>query len=841
MNLPASKSRRSPPRAYQPLVVVASAVCAGIVVDRYSPARFVVWWLAAVVLWCGWCAAWGSGRRAWASMMLLASLAAVGAAWHQACWSLYSTDELGAFAADVAQPTCLQAVARASPRRMPAPEFDPLRPITTADRSRLILRLTAVRDGDRWLDASGETTLDVNGHLLGVKAGDRLQIFGQLRAVTPPANPGEFDFAVYQRADRRLCRLTADHPECVTVVAPGSTWQPRRWLDRARRAGDDALWSSLSRAQSGLALALILGQREQLDATTTRHFYESGTVHLLSISGLHVGLLAFLLFRGLELGFLQRGPALAAVAAITTFYALVIDAEPPAVRAAVMVLLVCLALYSGRPVSMFNLLAMAAIVVVAMNPAELFRTGTQLSFLAVATLAWLGQRLAPQGIQDPLTRLIARTRPWPARMLKKYGTSIARMMVLTSTIWLVSMPLVLARFNLISPASLLLTPLLAIPIALGLFTGFVLVSVGWLIWPLSIPLGWMCDACLACVNHGVALVDRVPGSHLWLPGPSWWWLVGCYALLTLWAASDRWRPPRRWCVAILAGWSAVGLITAQLHQSTRDAFDCTFLSVGHGCAAVMSLPDGSTVLYDAGQLGSPAAAARSISGYLWSRGRTRIDAVVISHADIDHFNALPELLRRFRIGAVYVSPVMFDGDGAALDELRGAINRAGVPLREIYAGDRLHGSDDCLLTVLHPPSRGTLGSDNSNSVVLEVVCYGRRILLPGDLESPGLDELLAESPLDCDVVLAPHHGSTQSDPPGFVAWTTPEWTIISGDSRSNRPAVADAYRRRGATVLNTSQSGAVTVRIDRSALNVSPWRSGHSSREPTWFAADDDY
>ena len=101
----------------------------------------------------------------------------------------------------------------------------------------------------------------------------------------------------------------------------------------------------------------------------------------------------------------------------------------------------------------------------------------------------------------------------------------------------------------------------------------------------------------------------------------------------------------------------------------------------------------------------------------------RIDAVVISHADIDHYNALPELLRRFSVGAVYVSPVMFDGGGAAVEALRKAIDAAGVPLREIFAGDRLHAQGDCALTVLHPPVHGTLGSDNSNSVVLEVSDY----------------------------------------------------------------------------------------------------------------------
>ena len=277
--------------------------------------------------------------------------------------------------------------------------------------------------------------------------------------------------------------------------------------------------------------------------------------------------------------------------------------------------------------------------------------------------------------------------------------------------------------------------------------------------------------------------------------------------------------PRRWCVALLADWTAVWLFAAQVRPSPRDELDCTFLSVGHGCAAVLSLPDGSTVLYDAGQLGSPTASARSISSFLWSRGagalmpwsfRTPISTIT---------TRLPELLRRFSVGAVYVSPVMFDGGGAAVEALRKAIDAAGVPLREIFAGDRLHAQGDCALTVLHPPAHGTLGSDNSNSVVLEVDYRGRRLLLPGDLESPGLDELLAEDPVDCDVVLAPHHGSAQSDPPGFVAWTTPEWTIISGDSRSNRPEVADAYRPPGGTCVEhlATRRGDCESRPDGSA------------------------
>ena len=391
-----------------------------------------------------------------------------------------------------------------------------------------------------------------------------------------------------------------------------------------------------------------------------------------------------------------------------------------------MVWMVCLAVYSGRPLSPFNLLAAAALVVVAMNPAELFRVGPQLSFLAVATLAWFGPRVGHRRPIDPLARLIAGRRPWPWRIASGVGRAQGRFLQLTTAVWLVSLPLVLARFNLVSPATLLLTPLLAIPVAFGLFTGFVLVACGWLLWPLSILIGWLCDLCLACVSGGIAFFDSLPGNHFWLPGPAPWWLAGFYGLLAVWAAVPAVRPPRRWCVGIVAAWAAAGFLVARYQHTSPGGLDCTFLAVGHGCAAVVEVPDGRVLLYDAGQLGSPAAAARSISAFLWSRGRTHIDAVVISHADVDHYNALPELLRRFSVGVVYVSPVMFDGESRATEALRRAIRSAGVPLREIHAPDRLGGTPDCTIEVLHPPPRGTLGSDNSNSFAGPIVASVQR-------------------------------------------------------------------------------------------------------------------
>jgi competence protein ComEC len=228
-------------------------------------------------------------------------------------------------------------------------------------------------------------------------------------------------------------------------------------------------------------------------------------------------------------------------------------------------------------------------------------------------------------------------------------------------------------------------------------------------------------------------------------------------------------------------------------------------------------------LYDAGRLGAPTGASRAVAGYLWSRGITHLDAVVISHADADHYNGVPALLDQFSVGAIYVSPVMFEQRSAALDALREAIGTSGVALQEVWAGDRLRSDSKVRIEVLHPPRRGVLGSDNANSIVLDVEYAGRRLLLTGDLETPGLQEVMAEEPINCDVLLAPHHGSAASDPPGFAAWSTPEWTIVSGGRGDSLPAVTNAYSARGGEVFSTFERGAVRVEISRNDLEVECW------------------
>ncbi|MGE0607555.1 MAG: ComEC/Rec2 family competence protein [Pirellulales bacterium] len=822
----ANRLARPPGVVYEPLVIALTAACAGVAADRLLPWGAGWWWLTVMAL-AGWWWLWRRGSFRAASAILWLSILSLFAAWNHLHWFLADAHELALFAQEEPSPAALEVVAVSGPRRSPAPPFDPLRAIPRVDHTRLEVAVRGIRDGGGWRPASGRALLIVDGHLLGVHAGDRLRLFGHVARPRSPGNPGEFDFSAHARGQGRLSLIRCDFPDCVSVLTPGHRLGWRGFLAAMRSVGDALLWRSLHAERSGLAAALLLGAREELDQERSDAFLKTGTVHVLAISGMHIAILAGALFWGLRIGMLPRRASLLAVALVTVLYTVLTDSQPSAVRAMVLVIVVCIAQMARRPVSAVNSLAAAALVVLAINPGDLFSIGAQLSFLAVAALIWFGRWWEARYRPDALAQLIAETRPWPVRWVRFVRDWAWKLTLSSLAVWLVTAPLVMARFHLLSPAAILLTPLTWIPAALALLSGFGLLTLGWLLPPLGTVLAFVCDANLAVLDGLVTRTAALPGSHAWVPGPDGWWLTGLYAGMFAWFALPHLRLPPRWTLSAAAGWSSVGLALPWLAMwpSGDRPLECGFLSVGHGCAVVLHLPEGQTLLYDAGSLGSPHGAAQSVSSYLWSRGITHLDGVIVSHADVDHYNGVPELLERFSVGVVYVSPVMFHHPSAALDKLQAALAAADVPLRELSAGQQLRLPDGAAgrVEVLHPPGRGVYGSDNANSLVLAVEWHGRRVLLTGDLETPGLDDLLEEEPWDCDVLLAPHHGSIRSNPPGMAAWSRPEWVAISGgfgDSRST----ADAYLKAGASVLHTAYDGAMLVRLDRAGVEVRSWK-----------------
>jgi len=278
---------------YQPLVVVFVAAAVGMVVDRYALSagvlqtngngEFVGWWIASLACAAVWWLAWRRSRYCISCWLLLASVSCLAGAWHHLNWDLFGKNEVSRFAAYEPAPACITAVACESPERVSATAPTPLRAIPGTERSRLLVELRAIRDGRSWHAANGLCQLSVDGHLLGVHAGDTLRIFGQLSRPAPPLNPGEFDFAAHARSNRELSRMRSSAPECAVRLNSGSTWSPTYWLDRVRTAAKQYVRSTIGPRRAGLAAAILLGAREGLPYEATEPYLETGTIHVLGV------------------------------------------------------------------------------------------------------------------------------------------------------------------------------------------------------------------------------------------------------------------------------------------------------------------------------------------------------------------------------------------------------------------------------------------------------------------------------------------------------------------------------------------------------------------------------
>ena len=222
--------------------------------------------------------------------------------------------------------------------------------------------------------------------------------------------------------------------------------------------------------------------------------------------------------------------------------------------------------------------------------------------------------------------------------------------------------------------------------------------------------------------------------------------------------------------------------------------------------------------------------------YLSSRNIRRIDAVVVSHADHDHYSGLFGLFEQYPVGTLFVSQPFLDFEQRGIVDLCDTAARQEIPIRIVQQGDTLSAQTEneasIGITVLHPKNGFDSDSDNANSIVLQIEYQQRRILLTGDVEDDGLDVLLADPVAPVDVLLSPHHGSARSNPLSLLAWARPHRLIVSTNDRevgtrlrSDVPVDID--------VLTTIESGAVSVTIDQSGhLEVSEHLKRHASASP---------
>ena len=557
---------------------------------------------------------------------------------------------------------------------------------------------------------------------------------------------------------------------------------------------------------------------------------------MLAISGLQIQVLAFflgLVFRAVGM---PRRLAYGGVAMVTLGYAILVGLAPSVVRSAVMTWTFCVAAIASRPTRSANTLALAGLFTVAWNPFFLFDVGCQLSFLAIGALIWLVPA-AQQGLcalvariksvlsgtSSPLEDLLHQYEPWWRTCLHRVGAWVAQGVLTSAVVWLAAVPLVASWFHLVSPIGILLNiPLIPLT-SLALLLGAAGMGLGTVWSPLAMLPIQGADALLRLTEWIVRWGALQSWGHRFVPGPSWGTVAAFYFLLVLATVAGSagmaaavgprgrgWRIAPLVCRAdldtsrLVAGWTRPRF----RHDGGRTAGR---RARPRGRASVARWPGDSLRLWPHGR---PARGRRIIAPALWTHGLTRLDSVYLSHADQDHYNALPDLLDRFQIGELVIPSGFVNEQNPGASLLLDQVRTHGIPVRTIAAPSTWNqGSTQ--FTVLHPPPDWHPETpDNARSLVLDVAHGGRHLLLTGDLDQLGLVELVAQAqPVPIDLMLAPHHGGKSANPSWLYSWARPRAVIVS-----QRPLVSgttDALTplaRGGIPLLRTWERGAIHFR-----------------------------
>jgi len=825
----AGRDDDSLPKSFRraPAVPTALAFGAGIVADSQIACGLFGWLASAAAFLLLWLALFCSGRNRGSALALLAGLACLGAAWHHLHWSTLAPDDLSLFATERPQPVRLIGILENEPAIIPKREAVLQSAIPQYDRTRCLVRGVWLVENSRTIPVSGRAQLEVSGHLLHAHLGDEVEIFGHLSRPGGPRNPGAFDYREYLHGLGVHSLLRCDIPDAVRVRSRSSVTGWTSLRSRSQLACSELLTTHLDPRVAPLAVALLLGPRHGITAEDREFFIRSGTMHVLAISGMHVGILAAFLWTLCRIIGGGERTALLMIGAGLLTYLFVTDANPPVVRATVFVLLWLAGTLYGRESPGANSLAAAALIVLLWSPVDLFLPGPQLSFLAVMALQWSAS--AATKFQRAENDLALQINPSALQLFWSRAKGfLIQTYLLTAAVWLFTLPLIMARFHVISFVGFLINVMLMPWLTFTLWCGYALLMLGLLLPPVAAPLAWGLQQGLAGLLWLVEASAKLPWGHVMVSGPAEWWLIGYYALLAaaVWGGTQLLGGVSRAGIArrALLCWIVIGAAQG-LGAAPSDRLRCTFLAVGHGVAILLELPGGQTILYDAGSLQDPERAQQIVQAALWEYGIPRIDSLILSHADIDHYNAVPGLLREVPIGAVYVAPSFLRFQQESVAALCEAIVSADVPLRLLGASDNLRGGANVTLRILHPEPLTRNRHDNANSVVLEVQYAGQRILLTGDLERDGLKRLLEMPPLDCAVLLSPHHGSTAANPPELAAWARPKWLIVSG---GRDDSIARLQRNYGpsTTVYSTVRDGAVTCSISASgSVSCTPFRA----------------
>ena len=619
--------------------------------------------------------------------------------------------------------------------------------------------------------------------------GDELKLFGIAEPIAAPRNPGEFDMRAYLARHDVRRMLFARYPEDGMLVRHGGGNPILRAAQASRTWMQNALCRGLNDAPevTSFISGMVLGIRHETPEDIEEPFQQTGTIHLFAVAGLHVGIVAALLWLIAAIARLSRKRAAAFIIPSLFFYATVTGLHIPALRAAVMASILVGSYFFERRVFLANSLAAAAFFILCWNTNELFSTGFQLSFAVVGAIVVFANPFFSffrrWAVPDPfLPQSLVRG---PRRLMHRIYEWLCGAASVSLAAWIGSLPFVLWYFHLVTPISLLAN-LVVVPIA------FFVLAVALLSLVTTPLLPWVAlvfnnaNWTLATLVIGtVHLFAQIPGGHFYVGAPDW----------------NRHISAKITVLDVGAG------AAVHLHVSGRDwLIDC-----------------GSERTYD-----------RIVRNYLHWAGVNRLTGLVLTHGDSQHIGGVTQLLSDF--------PRVHLIDNPALD--RSTIHRRLLSKREgralkpgeLAAGDNVHLSRETTAHVLFPPRGFTGATADDQALVIRVsIAPGTSLLFISD-NGAGTERALLSNGLDLqsDILVKGQHHSGISGSAPFLDAVRPRLIIATSKEFPEHERISEQWseqvRARGIKLFRQDETGAVELNFSSDEWTARAYMTGEVFR-----------
>ncbi len=720
-------------------------------------------------------------------------------------------------------------------------------PLAYSDRNVLIIHCLRVLQDKSYIPVSGNIRLTIPSSL-NFQYGDFIRFHSTLKKIQSFNNPGSFNYERMMNIHGIYASGFINNSAGIILLRNNSLSGIRLKLESFRNYLKQIIYQNSSSPQREVIEAMTIGNQKQIPSDVRDNFNKTGTAHILSINGLHIGIIAasafffvFIILKRSECLMLRFN--IIKLSATAAFFMVMISAliagmGIPVLRSTMMAFIFLIALLSGKQKDLYNTLAAAALIILIISPEALYDSAFQLSFVAVLALIYI----VPRFRELPFKRI--KTLPLWTQSIIRY---IYLSALVCSAVTIGTLPLLIYYSNSVSSITIIAN-MISVPL-LGTLTLSILMFFILFAFFSPVTAGYFIKLASFFTQMSINIISKmaaIPFSHFTLTTPCMIEVMIFYLLIYLAIQfiderkkknlKSEFSPVRfrvlKYLLAIMVLFFIVDTTFLAFKDKLSSDLTITIIDVGQGNSTLVRFPGGGNMLIDGGGFSDSSfdTGKSVLAPFLYHERISNVDTVVLSHPHPDHLLGLIYIMNNFAVRHVWRSNLPIDLEEYPEWEKTIKLNKINVSLvsnkfpEKIFNGVRVQ-----VLWPLNYSSAqmNNLSYDevNDSSLVLRITFGKVGFLIPGDI-SADVEKQLIKSKIDLrsDVLVVPHHGSGYSSSAEFIKAVACRYAIVSAGKANvfhhPHPSTLQRYQAAGVCVFRTDRDGAVTFTSDGNNLHI---------------------